>query len=167
MKPAFILLLLTISIQLAAQQTKNKSAKQVFVRIFNENGSKTHTGHLIQTTDSSIFIIEKQSSVEILSSQITTIKLKRSFGHTVLISTLIGGGVVAILGAASADPDAWIFGYTAGEGAVAGLILGGSVGAATGSIIAGTQNRPIFKINQNKENWLKARPVLDSYLNNQ
>ena len=166
MKLLTILLFLTISMQLSAQKVK-KTGKEPFVRIFDANGKKTHSGFLMQTTDNSIFIIQKEKSVEVPISQITTIKLRRSFGHTVLITSLIGGVSLAILGAATADPDALIFGYTAGEGFSSGLLLGVGSGAAIGSIIAGTRNRPIFKINQNQEDWLKARPVLDAYLANQ
>lgn len=167
MKPLTILLLLTISMQLSAQETDKKTGKEPFVRIFDEKGKKSYTGLLTQTTDNSIFIFQKNKSVEVPVSQITTIKLRRSFGHTVLITSLIGGVSLAILGAASADPDAWIFGYTASEGIAAGLLLGIPAGAAVGSIIAGTRKRPEFKINQNQGDWLKAKLVLDSYLNNQ
>ena len=166
MKLLTILLFLTISMQLSAQKVK-KTGKEPFVRIFDEKGKKTYSGFLTETRDNSIFIIQREKSVEIPVSQIATIKLRRSFGHTVLIPSLIGGASLAILGAATADPDAWIFGYTAGEGFAAGLLLGVGSGAAIGSIIAGTRNRPIFKINQNQADWLKARPVLDSYLNTQ
>lgn len=167
MKPLIILLLLTFSIQLAAQKAEKKTGKELFVRIFDEKGKKNYSGFLTQTTDNSIFIIQKNKSVEIPVSQITSIKLRRSFGHTVLITSLIGGAGLAILGAATAQPDAFIFGYTAGEGIASGLLLGIPAGAAIGSIIAGTRKRPIFKINQNQADWLKARPVLDSYLNTQ
>ena len=158
MKPLTILLFLTISLQLSAQKVK-KTGKEPFVRIFDATGKKIYNGFLMQTTDNSIFIIQKEKSVEIPISQITTIKLKRSFGHTVLITSLIGGASLAILGAASADPDAWF--------APAGLLFGVGSGAAIGSIIAGTKSKPVFKINQNQADWLKARSVLDSYLNTQ
>ncbi|MEO5946785.1 MAG: hypothetical protein ABIP79_08215 [Chitinophagaceae bacterium] len=167
MKPLTILLLLTISMQLSAQKAEKKTGKETFVRIFDEKGKKSYTGFLTQTTDNSIFIFQKNKSVEVPVSKITTIKLRRSFGHTVLITSLIGGAAFAIIGAATAEPDALIFGYTAGEGIAAGLLLGIPAGAAVGSIIAGTRNRPIFTINQNQEDWQKARQVLDSYLNNQ
>jgi len=166
MKPLTILLFLTISLQLSAQKVK-KTGKEPFVRIFDATGKKIYNGFLMQTTDNSIFIIQKEKSVEIPISQITTIKLKRSFGHTVLITSLIGGASLAILGAASADPDAWFAPTTAGDGIAAGLLFGVGSGAAIGSIIAGTKSKPVFKINQNQADWLKARSVLDSYLNTQ
>lgn len=159
-----IFLFLTFSMQLSAQKVK-KTGKEPFVRIFDATGKKIYSGFLTETTDHSIFIIQKEKSVEVPVSQIAMIKLRRSFGHTVLITSLIGGVAFAIVGAASADPNALIFGYTAGEGIAAGLLFGVPAGAAVGSIIAGTRNRPIFKINQNQADWLKARPVIDSYLN--
>lgn len=166
MKPLTILLLLTFSMQLSAQKAEKKLGKETFVRIFDEKGKKSYTGFLTKTTDNSIFILQKNKSVEVPVSKITTIKLRRSFGHTVLITSLIGGVSLAILGAASADPDVFL-GYTAGEGIAVGLLFGVPAGAAVGSIIAGTRNRPIFTINQNQDEWQKARQVLDSYLNNQ
>ena len=87
MKPLTILLLLSFSMQIAAQKAAKKTGKEPFVRIFDMTGKKVYNGFLTQTTDN--------------------------------------------------------------------------------SIIAGTRNRPIFKINQHQVDWLKARPVLDSYLNTQ
>lgn len=164
MKKNIILSILVFSLFNSYCQKNEKitKSKKVFVRIFNEK--KIHSGTLVQTTDSSMFIIEKHKSVEVPLSQIKTIKLKRSFGHTILITTLIGGAVVAILGAASAEPDALILAYTAGEGALAGLILGSGSGIVVGSIIAGTKSRPVFNVTQNRVNWIKVIPLLDAYL---
>ena len=91
------------------------------------------------------------------------IKLRRSFGHTVLITSLIAGGTLAIAGAASADPDAWIFGYTVAEGLVAGFATGVATGAVVGSIISGTRNRPVFKIYKSQQNWQRVKEVLKRY----
>ena len=105
-----------------------------------------------------------KKAVEIPVSQISILKLRRSFGHTVLITSLITAGTLAILGAATADPDAWIFGYTAAEGIASGLISGALIGGAAGSIIAGTRNRPVIKVDRKIENWPVARDALRIYL---
>ena len=135
-----------------------------FVRVYNEAGKKTHKGYLLQTSDTSLIISLDNENIEVPVSQITTIKLKRSFGHTLAIATLIGAGSMAILGAATADPDAWIFGYTVAEGVAAGLIAGSASGAVVGAVIAGSKHRPVFKINGNLENWNTTRKVLQTYL---
>src|SRR4030095_8332482 len=99
MKKLLTICLLIITI--AAQ-----SQKKTFVRIFDANGEKTHTGFLTQTSDSSITLSLNKKEFEIPVNQIGVIKLKRSAGHTILIGALIAGGSLAILGAATADPDA-------------------------------------------------------------
>ncbi|HEX7905308.1 MAG TPA: hypothetical protein VF487_15655 [Chitinophagaceae bacterium] len=135
-----------------------------FVRVYNEAGQKTHKGYLLQITDTSLTISLNEENIEVPVSQITTIKLRRSFGHTLGITMLIGAGSMAILGAATADPDAWIFGYTVAEGVAAGLIFGSATGAAAGAVIAGSKHRPVFKINRNPENWNTVRKTLRVYL---
>ena len=155
--------ILSISLILLLAMTA-QSQKRTFVRIFDERGKKIHSGFFAGTSDSSVIILKSNNEFEIPISQISTIKLRRSFGHTVLITSIIAGSAMAIFGIATADPDAWIFGYTAGEGAIAGLLLGAGTGIVTGSIIAGTRNRPVFMINKNPEQWIKARILLKPYL---
>jgi len=165
--------------------TAAQSQMKTFVRIFDENGNKIHKGYLIQTLDSSLVLLKSKDypllktlgnhlalskntkTYEIPITKIATIKLRRSFGHTVLLTTLIAGGSFAIFGAATADPTAWLFAYTAGEGALAGFILGTVPGAMAGSIIAGTRSRPVFNVNMKQEQWMKVKAVLKSYLSTQ
>lgn len=155
-------LILTLSSVNSFSQKKEqtKSKKENFVRIFNEK--KIHSGILVQTTDTSMFIIEKNKSVEVPLSYIKTIKLNRSFGHSVLIASLIGGAAVAILGAVAANPEGW-FAITEGEASFLGFIIGAGTGAGLGSIITGTKSRPVYNIDQNPDNWEKVRPLLDAY----
>ena len=151
--------LLTICMILSLASA-TQSQTQTFVRIFDENGKKTHKGYIMNTSDSSLTISYNKGRIEIPAGQIATIKLRRSFGHTLLITTLIAGTSMAILGVATADPDAWIFAYTAAEGALAGLTLGAVTGVATGSAIAGTRNRPAFIVDRKQEKWMKVRDLL-------
>jgi len=144
--------------------TTIQSQKKTFVRIFDLEGKKTHTGFLAQTSDSSIILLSNKSTIEVPIDQIGVIKLRRSIGHTILVSTLIGAGSLAILGAATADPDAWIFGYTVGEGVAAGLLVGGMAGAGIGGIIGGTLRRPIFTIAGKQINWEAAKKTLQLYV---
>jgi hypothetical protein len=139
--------------------------KRTYIRVYDEVGKKIFRGFIQRVSDSSLTILDgSKKTVEVPASMITSLRLKRSFGHTVLITSLIAGGTMAIMGAASADPDAWIFAYGAAEGALMGLVAGGVSGAALGSIISGTQKRPIFKIDRNPENWKKAKLILERYI---
>ena len=141
------------------------SQKNTFIRIFDEEGKKTFRGHLQHVTDSSVFVmVAGKEMMEVPVSKISMIKLRRSFGHTVLITSLITGATLAIAGAASADPDAWIFGYTVAEGLVAGFVTGAATGVVVGGIISGTRNRPVFKIYRSQENWQRVKNVLQRYV---
>ncbi|HEX6192346.1 MAG TPA: hypothetical protein VFZ42_08275 [Chitinophagaceae bacterium] len=140
------------------------SQKNTFIRVFSDDGNKIVRGHLQHVTDTSVFVMTAgKKMIEIPVSKIHLLKLRRSFGHTVLITTLIAGGTLAIAGAATADPDAWIFGYSVAEGIAAGLATGVVTGVVAGSLIAGTRNRPVFKIYKNQENWQRVKDVLKRY----
>jgi hypothetical protein len=159
MKTLLFLLLIT------AVATISQGQKRTFLRIFNEEGKKTEKGFLTALSASGLTILtEEKKEVIVPITEIHTIKLKRSFGHTVMITSLIAAGACGILGAASADPDAWIFGYSAAEGALMGITAGAAGGIALGSIISGTINRPVFNVQKNPENWNKVRDVLTRYL---
>jgi len=157
MKKVFVILSFFIGNMLSAQS-------HMFLRVFNETGKKIHKGYLRAITDSTLTISLRHTTYEIPVHRISTVKLRRSFGHTVIMTSLISAGSFAILGAASADPNAWIFAYTAGEGALTGFLFGAAAGVLPGSILAGARQRKQFKIYQSRENWKKAKPALLSYL---
>src|SRR6187402_3544014 len=142
--------IITICAWLVLTLTAN-SQKTIFLRVFDETGKKIQNGFLRSVSDSSLTIQNGEKITEVLSSKISVIKVKRSFGHTVAISSGIGAGAFAIFGAATADPEAWIFGYTAAEGAAAGFITGAFTGAVVGSIIGATNKRPMLRINMNQK----------------
>src|SRR5688500_12819640 len=138
MKTLFFLLLITAA-------TISQGQKRTFLRIFNEEGKKTQKGFLRALSDSGLTVLtEEKKVINVPLAEIHTIKLNRSFGHTVMITSLIAAGACGILGAASADPEAWIFGYSAAEGALLGITAGAAGGIALGSIVSGTIHRPVF-----------------------
>jgi len=59
---------------------------------------------------------------------------------------------MAILGTASADPEAFL-GWTAGEGVVLGVILGAPAGAAIGGITALFKNSSTYIIDGDLVKW--------------
>ena len=139
------------------------SQKTIFIRVFDESGKKIHKGFLSQVSDTSLTIRNGEKKLEVPVSKISGIKIKRSFGHTVLISSLIGAAGFSIFGAATAEPDAW-FSYSVGEGAAAGFIVGALTGGAVGSIVAATNKKPILQINMDQKEWIKAKSALSYYL---
>ncbi len=139
------------------------SQKTIFIRVFDAIGKKTHKGFLSSVSDSSLTINNGGQITEVTVSKIYTIIVKRSLGHTVAISTAVGAAGFSIWGAATADPDEFL-GYTAGEGAVGGFILGAFAGAAAGSIIAAVNRKPVLKINADQKEWLKAKSTLSYYM---
>lgn len=142
------------------------SQKTIFLRVFDETGKKIQKGFLRNVSDSSLTIQNGEKITEVPVSKISVIKVKRSFGHTVAVSSGIGAAGFSIFGAATADPDAWVLGYTAGEGAAAGFIFGALAGVTAGSIIAATNKKPVLKINMNQAEWMKAKSALSYYLEN-
>jgi hypothetical protein len=89
------------------------------------------------------------------------IKTKRSAGNNVIIGSIAGATTMGILGAATADPDAWIFSYTPAEGAAAGILIGGLGGGVLGGISSVFKNSITFKINGNKEKWELFKTALN------
>jgi len=148
-----------LALTLAAQ-----SQKTIFLRVFDGAGKKIQKGFLNQVSDTSLTIKIGNDVIEVPLSKISVIKVKRSFGHTVAISSAIGAGGFAIFGAATADPDAWIYGYTAGEGAAAGFIFGAAAGAVVGSIVGVANKKPVLQINMDQKEWMKAKSALSYYL---
>ena len=147
MKSLFaFLFLISVGYQLFAQ-------KPIFVRVYNLNGKKIYTGHVWATKDTSLQLIAKVGDTVNLSiNSIGKIKTKRSAGHNLLIGSLAGASALAILGAATAEPELEL-GYTAGEGAAAGAIFGVPVGAAIGGITLLFKKSKTFIIRGNIENW--------------
>ena len=145
-RPFIYLFLISICYQVCAQKT-------IFVRVYDLNGKKINKGHVFATTDTSMQLKAKGGDTINLSiNGIGTIKSKRSAGHNLLIGSLAGAGAVAILGAASADPEEFL-GYTAGEGAAGGALLGLPAGAAIGGITVLFKKSKTFIINGNMEKW--------------
>src|SRR5688572_17085038 len=141
--------------------------KRTFIRVFDLNGKKISKGFIHDMSDSSITVLDnKNREVIIPAGMVGTLKLRRSFGHTVLVSTVIAGATFTVVGAvAGGTLIFWYGGYAAvAEGAAVGIVAGTAAGAATGSIIAGTRGRPVFNIEGREENWKTARGRLQIYV---
>jgi len=127
----FFILLFSLSIVAQKKETK---ISNLFVRVYNMVGKKINKGHIIFINDSLLAIRQSKKLVKIHLRDIGFIKTKRSAGNNILVGSGIGALTLGTLGATTADPDAWIFGYTAGEGFAAGIVGGGIGGAVIGGI---------------------------------
>ncbi|HLG38023.1 MAG TPA: hypothetical protein VI461_00095 [Chitinophagaceae bacterium] len=154
--------ILALSIALLLAFTSQSQTK-TFIRIFDETGRKINKGFLTDVSDSSLTIFFEKKTIQVPVSRIANIKLRRSWGHTILVTSAILAGAGAIIGIASADTDTWI-GWTPGEGAIGGLALGAWSGTFWGTLIGGTRNRPEFKVDMKAEQWLKVKELLKPYL---
>lgn len=84
----------------------------------------------------------------------------------ILFGTLLGAIPMAILGASTADPDAFIFGYTAAGGAAGGELLEGITGAAIGGINILVKDSKTSIIKGNTDLWQSLKESIIKYLRN-
>lgn len=132
---------------------ENPNEKKLFVRVYNLEGKKIGKGHVNFVNDTLLGLKKNSKFLQFNVNDIGIIKTKRSAGHNILIGAAIGATTFAILGAASADPDAWIFGYTAAEGAAVGALGGALGGAAVGGASVAFKNSMTYPINGNIDKW--------------
>lgn len=166
MKKLFPVLLLLVLVD-----TASRAQTRTFLRIYALTGNKIMKGHFAGTTDSSLLIYKDSGTKAIPFSSIGYIKTKRSLGHNMVISAVVGAVPSAIIGAASGEPptndntfggilhDAVTF--TPGEAAAAGFFVGGIVGAGTGALITAFTKSTTFRINGNLNDWNVQKKILD------
>lgn len=152
MKNVILAIALILSMNVFAQTGSEIS--NVFIRVYNLEGKKIAKGKILSILGSSIQLTRKNELQEIPLNRIGSIKTKHSAGNNVLIGTAVGASVMAVAGASTAEPDEFL-GYTAGEGAAGGAILGGAAGAAFGGITILFKRSRKYVINGDKEK-LKA-----------
>ncbi len=141
-------------------QAQNKSSsKEPFIRIYNLEGQKVLKGRVVNVTNSTITVIRGNEKREMNVSEVGFIRTKHSVGHNVLIGASAASAIAAVTFAAEADPDAWIFGYTAGEGILAGFILGAPVGGGIGALTALFKKSREYEINGESTKWMEIMPL--------
>lgn len=145
MKNLLFVIALLLSITINAQEVTKKA--NIFVRVYDLQNKKISKGNITSISETSLHLNRNGEYVKIPVNKIGSIKTKHSAGNNVLIGAAGGAIPMAILGAATADPDAMIFGYTAGEGAAAGALFGGTIGAAIGGITILFKNSKSYIIN--------------------
>ena len=144
-----LLVVLTFSINVNAQSATDNN---IYVRVYDIEGKKISKGHVLFAIDTLLGLKKGNKIIKINVSDIGHIKTKRSEGHDVIKGSVIGASSMAILGAVSADPGAFL-GWTAGEGAALGVILGAPAGAAIGGITALFKNSSTYIIDGDLVKW--------------
>jgi len=148
MKNLIFAITLLLSINICAQNELEN--RNVFVRVYDFQGKKIGKGNIFSISDSYLQLNWKRASVKIPVSSIGSIKTKRSAGNNVLLGATVGATSLAILGGATASPDDYIFGYTATEGVVGGVVVGGTAGAVIGGITIVFKKSKSYEINGDK-----------------
>ena len=145
MKSLFFTIILLVSINMYAQiESKYGNA---FIRVYNIEGKKIAKGKLLLVTEKSITLIKRNKRREIFLKDIGKIRTKRSFGNNVLKGAAIGGGTLAVIGAASAPNDSSFLSFTPLEGAAIGTVVGGFFGAGIGTVTGLFKNSKVYPIN--------------------
>lgn len=143
-------LILLFSISLVCSTYAQRS---IFVRVYDLSGKKIHKGRVVTVTDTFLQLEQHSDTINIPARSIGSIRTRHSIGNNILIGSIIGVSSVAILGAATAEPDKELFGYTAGEGALGGALLGLPVGALVGGITIPFKNSKYYLINGDATKW--------------
>ena len=146
-----VILAIAFLLSIGAYTQNRPETPGVFVRVFDMQGKKIGKGKVLAITEDTLHLNRKREAVDIPVERIGSIKTKHSAGNNIAIGAAVGASTMAVIGAASADPDAWILGYTAGEGAAGGAILGGAAGAALGGITILFKRSRKYEINGDKE----------------
>ena len=170
----FRILLLSIFMifcnEMPSQSETNKLG--LFIRVYNLKGKKLEKGRVLFINDSVLGIENKNTIKEISLVDIYKIKTKRSTGHNVLVSSLVGGGLGALIGAASSKEETrtgsnWLFGeyeYTTGNspgtGAAIGAGAGITVGALTGLGISAFKNSKTYFIDGDIQKWIIFKDMI-------
>ena len=148
-----IMLLMVLTLYSNVYSQNGNISEGTFVRVYNLEGKKIGKGKVFTVSDTLLTLRKNSKYINLRPIDIGFIKSKHSAGHNVLMGSIVGGGTMAILGAASADPDAWIFGYSVAEGATAGALFGGVAGGAIGGATSLFKNSETFIINGEESNW--------------
>ncbi|TRO64508.1 hypothetical protein [Christiangramia sabulilitoris] len=151
MKNLIFILVVILGMGLNAQTSFDKP--KIFVRVYDMQGNKIGKGKISAISENSLQLSRHKKTADFPLSNIGQIRTKRSIGNNFATGAMIGAVAVGILGAVFAEPDSGWFSYTAGEGAGAGIIAGGILGAGVGGLSIVFKNAKSYRINANPEQW--------------
>jgi hypothetical protein len=127
-----------------------KSQSSLFVRVFDMNGNKIGKGTIANITDSSIQL--SKSDHYILAKNIGAIRTKRSFGHNVLVSTIVTTGIFVTVMAIGSSDKGGLLSWTLMDGIGVGFIAGAIYGPPIGAFTTLFKNTMTFPINGSEKN---------------
>ncbi len=151
MKNLIFVLAVILGISMHAQTSFEKPRD--FIRVYDLLGNKIGKGKISAISGTSLELSRQNKATLYPLSNIGQIRTKRSIGNNFATGAMIGAVAVGILGAISAEPDSGWFSYTAGEGAAAGGITGGILGAGIGGLSIVFKNAKSYRINADPEKW--------------
>lgn len=157
MKNLFLIIFCLMCINLKAQN--NTLKKNDFIRIYNVDNLKIGQGKIVEYTDSTISLLVKNNITNYHFQNIGTIKSKRSGGNNIIRGGLVGGGIVGLITAGTADPDDFL-GFNPAQGAVIGFIIGFIPGALIGTATIPFKNSDTYTINADPVLWNKFIKLL-------
>jgi hypothetical protein len=135
---------------------QNEAAKNsLFIRVYNLEGDKMNKGKVLSVNDTILQLEGKNGPIDIDIRTIGLIKTKRSVGNNLLLGSLIGLTVGAIIGVATSDPnpDEVFLGYSASEGGTGFGIIGAILGTGVGGATSLFKNSKSYTINGDASKW--------------
>jgi len=152
-----------IGLMLCINSNAQKEVKRhdPFVRVYALDGKKIAKGRITFINDSLLGLKHDDKLIDLNVKDISYIKTKKSAGHDVLIAAASGATLGVVLGVSTADPDAFILNYTAGEGAVVFGSLGAIGGAAIGGITSAFKNSETYSIDGDLKKWLLFKDMIE------
>ncbi|NNK83355.1 MAG: hypothetical protein HKO92_09540 [Flavobacteriaceae bacterium] len=151
-----IIFILTIILSTSLYTQTENPVKSIFLRVYDINGKKIAKGRVLSINDSIIHLNRGKKSFKISMSNIGKIKTKRSAGHNILVPAAVGATTLGAIMAKPIDGDNNWFGgdgYSASEGALGGVIMGGTTGAILGAITIPFKFSKTYLINGDYEKW--------------
>lgn len=152
----------------------NQAQSSNFLRVFDPSGKKIAKGHLNGTTETSLILKKGNRTIEIPYQRIGHMITKRSFGHSVLMTSLLIGGITSTIGivtnSSTKNTTSPVGGelnfnidlsYSNTDILAMGLTTGVLLGTSVGGIIGGTKKTEHFNVNGNIEEWKKVKVILD------
>lgn len=158
MKYLFTILVILLCTDINAQDHKKKN-KEIFIRIYNNDGDKIAKGKLQHVADTYILLMKNDKRIEVPPNNIDIIKTKHSVGHSILVHASIGAGVFGLVGAATANPDA-LGGYSSGEGALIFGTFGALGGTIAGTIFGVAKRKKVFIINGDTKKYNEFKTAM-------
>ena len=169
-----ILLCLTLLFCIKIHAQKEAKRHDPFVRVYSIEGEKIAKGRITFINDSVLGLKNEDKLIESTIADIGYIKSKRSGGHNVLVSSLVGGALLVNIGGVTSEektktrkvPIIGEYEYTTGSspstGAAVGVAIGLAGGAAIGGITSAFKNSETYIIDGDMRKWKLFKEMIEN-----